>query len=321
MDLHNCRVLVTATSFGKNDLSLKTYLQEQVGEVVYNNTGKPLNADQLAALLPGIDGLIAGLDAINVEALRSADQLKVISRYGVGIDNVNLEAARKMNIIVTNTPGANSGSVAELALGLILSVYRHIPEAASAVRKGEWPRMNGISLEGKTVGIIGFGAIGRQLARRLSGFGCKLIAYDPFPDPECAAGIGVKLVELKELIPQADVISLHLPLSPDTHALVNQEFLSKMKPGAVLINTARGEIVDEQALYEALKRGHLCGAGLDAFNQEPPDPNNPILSLSNVIATPHIGAHTDAATNAMGWISLNDCLAVLRGEEPRHRVV
>jgi D-3-phosphoglycerate dehydrogenase len=320
MDLKSCRVLVTATSFGKNDPGLRTSLDEQVGQVTYNKTGKPLSAAQLADLLPGIDGFIAGLDAITADALQAADRLKVISRYGVGIDNVNLEAARQKGIVVTNTPGANSVSVAELAVGLILSLSRHIPEASAAARKGEWPRMSGLSLEGKTAGIIGFGAIGKQLALRLSGFGCRLLAYDPYPDLAFAEKVGVQLMSLDDLLPQADIVSLHLPLLPDTRGLVDREFLAKMKPGALLINTARGEIVDETALYEALMTEHLAGAALDALIQEPPDPNNPLLRLSNVLLTPHMGAHTDGATNAMGWISLQDCLAVLNGEEPRFRV-
>lgn len=320
MDLKNCRVLVTATSYGKNDPRLKTYLAEQVGEVIYNTSGKPLSSQQLSALLPDVDGFIAGLDVIDAAALEVANRLKVISRYGVGIDNVDLETARLKNVIVTNTPGANSASVAELALGLLLSLMRRIPESSAATRKGEWPRMNGKSLEGKTVGIVGLGAIGKQLALRLQGFGCQLVAYEPFPDLSFAEKYNVRLVGLEEMLPKADVISLHVPLLNETRGLVNREFLDKMKANALLINTARGEIINEADLYASLKSGHLGGAALDAFCQEPPDPNNPLLGLPNVIVTPHMGAHTDGATNAMGWISLNDCLAVLRGEEPQHRV-
>ncbi len=320
MELKNCRVLVTATSFGKNDPNLKVFLESQVGEVIYNRTGKPLNAIQLAELLPGIDGFIAGLDTISAEALQAADLLIVISRYGVGLDNVDLEYARKRNIIVTNTPGSNSVSVAELAIGLILALIRQIPQATEATRSGGWPRVNGFSLEGKTVGIVGFGSIGKQLARRLAGFECRILAYDPYPDLPFAAQIGVQITPLDELLGQSDIISLHLPLTPSTHGIVDEVFLSRIKPGAFLINTARGDIVDEADLYACLQSGRLAGAALDVFCQEPPDPANPLLSLPNVITTPHMGAHTDGATNAMGWISLKDCLAVLRGEEPSFRV-
>ena len=178
-----------------------------------------------------------------------------------------------------------------------------------------------MAIEKKTVGILGLGAIGKQLARRLAGFDCRVLAYEPYPDLAFAREHGVELLGLDELLPQADFISLHVPLLPETRNLVDRAFLAKMKPGAYLINTARGEVVDEEALLEALQSGHLRGAGLDAFEQEPPDPSNPLLALPQVIATPHLGAQTDGATNAMGWAALNDCLAVLRGEEPKYKVV
>ncbi|MBP8997829.1 MAG: phosphoglycerate dehydrogenase [Anaerolineaceae bacterium] len=320
MDLKNAHILVTATSYGKNDPRLKTELEAQVASVTYNPTGKPLTSAQLAELLPGMDGFIAGLDVIDAAALKAADRLKVIARYGVGFDNVDLAAARARGIVVTNTPGANSVSVAELALALMLALARQLPEAVSAVHAGNWPRLSGISLEHKTVGILGFGAIGKQLARRLRGFDCRILAFDPYADQAFAAENNVELVERDEVVRNADFLSLHLPLLPETRGLVNAEFLSRMKKGAYLINTSRGEVVDETALFTALDSGHLRGAGLDAFAQEPPDPANPLLKLPQVIATPHLGAQTDGATSNMGWLALQDCLAVLKGEEPKFRV-
>ncbi|HOV07460.1 MAG TPA: phosphoglycerate dehydrogenase [Anaerolineaceae bacterium] len=320
MDLKNAHILVTATSYGKNDPRLKTELEAQVASVTYNPTGKPLTSAQLAELLPGMDGFIAGLDVIDAAALKAADRLKVIARYGVGFDNVDLAAARARGIVVTNTPGANSVSVAELALALMLALARQLPEAVSAVHAGNWPRLSGISLEHKTVGILGFGAVGKQLARRLRGFDCRILAFDPYTDQAFAAENNVELVERDEVVRNADFLSLHLPLLPETRGLVNAEFLSRMKKGAYLINTSRGEVVDETALFTALDSGHLRGAGLDAFAQEPPDPANPLLKLPQVIATPHLGAQTDGATSNMGWLALQDCLAVLKGEEPKFRV-
>lgn len=320
MDLKQCRLLVTPTSFGKSDPRLKAELERQVGEVIYNTTGKPLAADELLRLLPGVDGYIAGLESITRAALASADRLKVIARYGVGVDAVDLAAAEERKIIVTNTPGANSVSVAELALGLMLSLIRQIPEGAAAVRKGHFPRLNGISLEGKTIGIVGLGAIGKQLARRLAGFDACLLAYDPYPDLDFAEKHAVQLAAMEDLLARADIVSLHLPLMPATHGLVDQAFLARMKKGAYLVNTSRGELVDEAALLEALQSGHLRGAGMDAFAQEPVDPHNPLLAMPQVIPSPHLGAQTDGATNSMGWMALNDCLAVLRGEAPAHRV-
>lgn len=320
MDLKHCRVLVTATSYGKNDPRLKTELEATVGEVIYNPTGKPLSSAEVASLLPGVDGYIAGLDEIDRPALEKADRLKVIARYGVGVDRVDLEAAREKGILVTNTPGANSSSVAELALALMLALARQLPAAAAATKAGRWPRLAGIAIEGKTVGIIGLGAIGQLLARRLGGFDCRILAYEPQPDMVFVYANQVELVSMEELLGQSDFISLHLPLLPATRCLVNQEFLEQMKPGACLINTSRGEVIDEEALFMALQSGHLRGAGLDAFIIEPPDPANPLLGLPHVIATPHLGAQTDAATSNMGWLALQDCLSVLRGEAPKLQV-
>jgi D-3-phosphoglycerate dehydrogenase len=320
MDLKHCRVLVTATSYGKNDPRLKTELEATVGEVIYNPTGKPLSSAEVASLLPGVDGYIAGLDEIDRPALEKADRLKVIARYGVGVDRVDLEAAREKGILVTNTPGANSSSVAELALALMLALARQLPAAAAATKAGRWPRLAGIAIEGKTVGIIGLGAIGQLLARRLGGFDCRILAYEPQPDMVFVYANQVELVSMEELLGQSDFISLHLPLLPATRCLVNQEFLEQMKPGACLINTSRGEVIDEEALFMALQSGYLRGAGLDAFIIEPPDPANPLLGLPHVIATPHLGAQTDAATSNMGWLALQDCLSVLRGEAPKLQV-
>jgi D-3-phosphoglycerate dehydrogenase len=320
MNLKDCNILVTPTSYGKNDPRLKTELESQVGEVVYNPTGKPLSSTEVAALLPGVDGYIAGLDTIDRDALQAANQLKVICRYGVGVDNVDIPAAREKGIVVTNTPGANSVSVAELALGLILALARQIPEAAEAVHQGKWPRLSGVSLEGKTIGILGLGAIGKQLARRLAGFDCRILAYDPYADATFATENHVVLGSMNDVISQADFVSLHLPLLPETRSLVNTDFLVKMKKGSFLVNTSRGEAIDETALLIALKSGHLRGAGLDAFVKEPPDTDNPLLALPQVIATPHLGAQTDGATSNMGWFAMKDCLAVLNGEQPLYRV-
>lgn len=319
-DLKSCRVLVTPTSYAKNDPRLKTDLEEVLGEVIYNPTTRPLTSDELVRLLPGMDGYIAGLDVIDQAAMQAADCLRVIARYGVGVDNVDLQAARERGIVVTNTPGANSVSVAELTLGLMLSLARRIPEAVIATRAGSWPRLNGTSLEGKTVGLLGLGSIGKQVARRLAGFDCSIIAYDPFADGTFAQQHKVTLLPMDELLARADFVSLHLPLLPETRRMVNRDFLRKMKPSAFLINTSRGELVDEADLVEALQTKTIQAAALDVFTKEPPGEENPLLYLPQVIVTPHSASHTDGATNAMGWISLRDCLAVLRGEHPKYPV-
>ncbi len=318
--LNECRVLVTANSYGKFNPSLKIELENQVKEVIYNKTGKPLSSQQVADFLPGIDGYIAGLDDIDKKALLAADTLKVIARYGVGIDKVDLQAASEKGIIVTNTPGANSASVAELALSMILTLARKVPYAVKALQNGEWPRLPGWTLEDKTIGIIGLGAIGKHLVKRLSAFNCHLMAYDPYADHIFAQKYDITLVDLPSLIANSDVISLHVPVLDETRGMVNEKFISEMKNGSILINTSRGELVDEKALIEGLQSGHLRGAGLDAFNKEPPDTDNPLLSMSQVICTPHLGAQTDGATNNMGRMALDECLRVLQGEKPLYQV-
>lgn len=320
-DLKTCRVLVTPTSYGKNDPCLRTELEAAVGEVIYNPTNRPLSALELQNLLTGCHGYIAGLDTIDRVALGAADQLKVIARYGAGVDRVDLDAAREKGIVVTNTPGANAVSVAELTLGLMLTVARMIPETNTATKAGQWPRLSGVSLEGKVIGLLGLGAVGQQVARRLQGFDCHVVAYDPKAEARFAQDYRVTVLSMAEVIHQADFLSLHLPVLPETRAMVDAAFLNKMKPGSFLINTARGELINETALLSALQSGHLKGAALDTFAVEPPAVDNPLLALPQVIATPHTGAHTDGATNAMGRGALRDCLAVLRGEEPIHRVV
>lgn len=318
--LQECKVLVTPTSFGRQDPELKKQLEAAVKQVFYNTTGKPLSSDDLVQMLPGVDGYIAGLDQIDRAALQVANQLQVIARYGVGVDAVDLDAAREMGIVVTNTPGANSASVAELAVGLMLTLARNIYQAVSVTGRGEWPRLRGVSLDGKTVGLLGFGAIGQQVARRLMGFDCQVLAYDPFASEEAASKYQVELCSQDEVVARSDFLSLHLPALPETCGMVNAAFIGQMKHGAYLINTARGEIVDEAALQAGLESGQIAGAALDAFVQQPPAADHPLLQHERVIATPHMGAHTDGATNAMGWASLRDCLAVLGGEEPCYRV-
>jgi len=318
--LSECHILVTPTSFGQYDARLRTELEAVAGRVTYNETGRPLSSGQLAAVLPGVDGYIAGLDTIDAGALAAADSLRVIARYGVGTDNVDLAAARGRGIVVTNTPGANAGAVAELTVTLMLLLARPVLAAAAETRAGGWPRMPGLSLGGKTVGLVGFGAIGRAVARLLGGFDCRLLAADPWADEATAARLGVELAPLAAVLEESDLVSLHAPATPETRRMVDRAFLARMRRGAALVNTARGELVDEIALHEALVTGHLRGVALDAFAVEPPGADNPLLALPNVIATPHMGAHTDGATTAMGRMALDDCLAALRGLEPAHRV-
>jgi phosphoglycerate dehydrogenase-like enzyme len=319
--LSECHVLVTPTSYGQYDRRLITELEAQVGRVSYNRTGKPLSSAALAELLPGVDGVIAGLDAFDAAALAAADALRVIARYGIGVNNVDLSAAAARGIVVTNTPGANSRSVAELTVALILLLARPIVQAAAETRQGGWPRLTGLTLQDKTVGLIGLGGIGKHVVDLLAPFACRVLAYEIAPDSDFVAHHAVTMVGREALLAESDFVSLHLPVTADTKGMVDAAFLAAMKPGASLINTSRGELVDEAALLAALTSGHLRGAALDAFAPEPPGADNPLLALPNVIPTPHMGAHTDGAADTMGRMALADCLAVLRGDPPACRVV
>lgn len=320
LPLSQCRVLVTPTSFGKNDPRLKTELEACVGQVTYNPTGRPLKSAELIPLVKDIDGYIAGLDEINEAVIQAAPRLRVIARYGVGIDRVDLKAAHQRKIWVTNTPGANAVAVAELTLAFILALARRLCTICEETKNGKWPRGEAVGLSGKTIGLIGFGAIGQEVAVRLKGFGCRLLAYDPYVDVSRVEPLGVNLVPLNRLLSQADFVSLHTALTPETKGMVNRDFLAGMKSGAFLINTARGELVDEPALIEAIQSGHLWGAALDCFCQEPPESHHPLLNLPQVIVTAHVGAHTDEAMNRMGWMAFESCLTALRGERPSYLV-
>ena len=311
---------MTPTSYGKNEPRLRSDLEAAVGQVIYNPFKRPLTSMELRDLLPGCDGYIAGLDFIDRAALECADQLKVIARYGIGVDRIDIAAAAEKSIVVTNTPFANAVSVAELAIGMILALARSIPFLSADTRTGGWSRLVGVTLEGKTFGVVGLGEIGKQVALRLRAFDCILLAHDPTPDANFTAANGIELVTLDELASRADFLSFHCSLNPETRGMVNKSFLAQVKPGAFLINTARGELIDEAALFEALQNGQLRGAALDTFTLEPPGKDNPLFGLPQVIATPHCGAHTDGAMSAMGWGALHDCLAVLRGEKPMHPI-
>jgi len=315
------KILITPTSFLKPvNAKAKEMIEAFADEVIYNPHARPLTAEEVAALLPGVDGYIAGLDTISAEALANAPaSLKVISRYGAGVDRVDLAAARARGIVVTNTPGTNSTAVCELAFGLMLSLARHIPRLDAAVKSGGWPRTSGMELCGRTLGIVGFGAIGKKLAVRAKAFEMDVIAYDPYFDAAFAAEHGIRQVTLEELFPQADVISLHVPLTEQTRHMIGAAQIAAMKKGALIINTARGGLIDEAAAAEALKSGRLGGVGLDAFEVEPPQ-DSPLMGLDNVVMTPHAGAHTDEAVAAMGMMAVKNLIDVLEGRECRYIV-
>lgn len=313
-------VLVTPRSFGNDDPRLRAELETSVGDVRYNTRGRALRAEELRAEIGDVDALIAGLDEIDATVFAAAPRLRVVARYGVGTSNVDLQAAAEHGVIVTNTPGANADAVAELTIGLIFGLARSISWADRTAHAGQWQPMQGIELAGSTVGILGLGKIGQAVARRAACLGCAVIAYDPFADEGFAAAHSVRLAPRDEVVADADFLTLHLPLTPETSGLVNRALLACVHEGACLVNTARGELVVEQDLLWALDTGRLRGAALDTLREEPPPPDHPFLNREDIILTPHIGAHTTQAATAMGRSALSDVLAVLSGRSPRFAV-
>jgi D-3-phosphoglycerate dehydrogenase len=310
------KILVTPTSFTRErSPAAWDKLSAFAAEIVCNPLGKPLAENEALPLLEGTDGWIAGLDNITSFVIENAPtSLKVISRYGVGYERVDLSAAAARGITVTNTPGVNSEAVADLALGLMLSVARRIPVLDRQVKAGGWPRTVGVELYGKTLGILGLGAIGKGVARRALGFSMRVLAYDPWMDKAYAERNGIVPMELDDLLACSDVISLHLPWTPQTANLLDAERISRLKPGVILINTARGGLMDEEALSAALEMGLIGGLGLDAFAMEPPG-NSPLFRFDNVVATPHAGAHTAEAAANMAMLSVDNLIAVLTGKD------
>jgi D-3-phosphoglycerate dehydrogenase len=259
--------------------------------------------------------LVRSATQVDAEALAAATNLKVVARAGVGLDNVDVPAATQAGVMVVNAPTSNIVSAAELAVALLLASARNISPAHQALRNGEWKRSKytGVELTDKTVGVVGLGRIGLLVAQRLSAFGVRLVAYDPFVQPARAAQLGVKLMPLDELLRESDFITVHLPKTKDTVGLIDADALKLVKPTVHIINAARGGIVDEQALYEALADGRVAGAGLDVYAKEPCT-DSPLFGLDNVVATPHLGASTDEAQEKAGIAVAKSVRQALAGE-------
>jgi D-3-phosphoglycerate dehydrogenase len=269
----------------------------------------------LAALADANAVLVRSATKVDAEAIAAAPKLQVVARAGVGLDNVDIKAATTAGVMVVNAPTSNIISAAELTVGHILSLARHIPAAHSALAQGQWKRSayTGVELYEKTVGIIGLGRIGALITARLQAFGVNVIAYDPYVTSARAQQLGVTLVTLDELLEQSDFITIHMPKTPETTGMISDEQLAKMKPTAFIVNVARGGLIDEDALYRALTSNVIAGAGLDVFVSEPPK-ESPLLALPNVIVTPHLGASTDEAQEKAGVSVAKSVRLALSGE-------
>jgi D-3-phosphoglycerate dehydrogenase len=263
---------------------------------------KPLGAAELIKLLPGYDAmLVRSGSQITAEVLDAAKNLKVIGRPGVGVDNVDLKAATRRGIMVMNSPGGNMVSTAELAFAMLLATARNIPQADAAMKAEKWDRksFSGVELQGKRLGVVGFGRIGREVAARARAFGMEVVAFDPFVAPAVAESLKVTLLSLDELIQTSDYITLHSVLTPETRHLIGKASLAKAKKGVRIVNAARGELIDDEALLEALESGKVAGAGLDVYAQEPPVDWR-VAKHPRVVATPHVGASTKEAQERVG---------------------
>jgi D-3-phosphoglycerate dehydrogenase len=257
-----------------------------------------LKPEEIRKIIGGYDALIVrSATRATADIIEAGSRLKVIGRAGIGVDNIDVEAASKRGIVVMNTPGGNNVTTAEHALTLLLSMARNIPQACASLRAGKWERnkFTGVEVCGKTLGIVGVGNIGSVLADRAQGLKMKVVAYDPYLAPGSAARSGIELTTLDDLFARADFISVHTPLTAETRGLIGREAFAKMKKGVRIVNCARGGIVDESALGEALRAGQVAGAALDVFVEEPPPKDHPLLGLEGVVATPHLGASTDEA--------------------------
>ncbi|HYO63229.1 MAG TPA: phosphoglycerate dehydrogenase [Pyrinomonadaceae bacterium] len=257
-----------------------------------------LGFDELCDTLADCDGLVVRSETkVTAALMERAPRLRAVGRAGVGVDNIDVETATARGVVVMNAPDGNTMTTAEHTLALLLALARRVPQGHASLHGGRWERKKfvGVELRGKTLGVVGLGRIGRVVASRAAGFEMKVVAFDPFTAPEQAREMGAELLPLEEVCARADFLTVHTPLTPETRGLVGARELARMKPGAYVINCARGGLVDEHALYDALKEGRLAGAALDVFEQEPPPADHPLLALEQVIATPHLGASTREA--------------------------
>ena len=283
-------------------------------------TKQPL--EELKKLVADADACVVRSGTqITREVIEAAKELKVIGRAGVGLDNVDVEAASKRGIVVVNTPGGNTISAAELALCLMMALARNIPEASASVKRGEWERkkFTGVELYDKTLGILGLGRIGTEVAKRAQSFGMKIVAYDPYLRAEKALQLGVEAVTLEELLKRSDFITLHMPLQADNKYILGEKELAKVKKGVRIINCARGGLIDEKALAKAIESGHVAGAGLDVFESEPPK-ESPLFKLPQIVATPHQGASTEEAQVAVAVDVAQSIIDYLHGKGSKNAV-
>lgn len=308
------RVLV-AVPILATDRGLLQGLERAGFELVFNDLGRAFSEHELIERLPGVVATIAGIEPYTERVFRAAPTLRCIARFGVGYDQIDLDAARRHGVTVVMAFGSNHEAVADHALALMAALAHQTIAYDRRVRAGEWGTLRHRGLHGAVVGIVGFGRIGRALARRCRGFAARILVHDPAVDAETIRHLGCEPVALETLLREADFVSLHCPLSPETRHLMDARRLSLMRPTAYLVNTARGALIDEAALVEALREGRIAGAGLDVFETEPPA-GSPLLALDKVVLSPHVAGLSEDAIRRMAAMCVDNILHVLRGEDP-----
>ena len=312
------KVLVTATNYSKYCSEAKKMLEEKGFEVIENPFGRPFTFPELEKVIHEISAVVAGVDTWNQDVFKMAPKLKVIARFGVGIDNIDLKKAKEYGIKVTNAKGRNANAVAEMTVGLILAAIRNIPYLNHSLRQGNWDRFVGIEMAGKHLGLLGFGAIGQLVAAKLRGFDLQVFAFDKYPQLEKAKHLGVSMAAMEDILRQSDIVSLHLPSTEETYHVLGKEQFAMMKDGAYLINTARGSLVDEKALYEALISRKLGAAAIDVYEEEPARPTHPLLRLDNIVVTPHTAAETYETYASVSRVTAQAIIDVFEGRSPEN---
>ncbi|MBF4616374.1 phosphoglycerate dehydrogenase [Curtobacterium sp. VKM Ac-1376] len=314
-------LLVTTPSFGRFSPEPAAAAEAHGIALVRPEGRHPLTSEQLAAEIERLrpDAVLVGLDDVSGPVLNVLDEVRVVAKHGVGTDNIDVAGVERSGAVVINAPGSNSDAVADLAVCLMLMGTRQVVAADASLRRGEWTTFSGRELSGCTVGIIGFGRIGRAVAQRIQAFGSRVVAYDPYLPDDAFTDAGVERAALEDLLAASDVVTLHMP-GVDGEPLLDRDALALLPHGAVLVNAARGGLVDEAEVAHMLQDGRLAAAAFDAFEQEPPT-DSPLLSAPNVILTPHIGAYTDRANAAMGVAVVDDIARVLAGDAPNGRVL
>jgi phosphoglycerate dehydrogenase-like enzyme len=295
------KVLVTPRSLTRSGHPSFELLEKAGYEIIFSTPGKQPSEDELLSILPGCVGYLAGVEKISAQVLQNAKELKVISRNGSGVDNIDLETAEMLNITICKTEGANAKGVAELTIGLMFSLVRSLPFHDAVMKRETWERIKGIELENRTMGLVGCGQIGQEVAVRALGLGMNVAAFRRHPDQGFSPSDKFSWVSLDELIERSDIVSLHRPADPSGEPVIDAPFIGRLRRGVYLINTSRASLIDEKAVFEALDSGHIAGVATDVYEKEPPDDFS-LVNHERVIATPHLGGFTtesvDRATMA-----------------------